>query len=208
MKYLSSIIISMFMVACINGMSLAEINFDFENNNQGWEVPDWALEQEDCAGMFLEVASDNSSQQRQALKISCDFPGNAWTAAVIEYKREIDLEGYVSISAEVLLPEEAKGGDYQGRIILIAGSDWWWIEMRRSVPLTPGQWTTVKAKLDVNFANEKFFWKRQEGEESGILANIKNVKKIIIRVESEGNSGFFSSSSYKGPVYIDNVVIT
>lgn len=208
MKYLSSLIVFIFLANCVCGTVFAEISFDFEKNSQGWEIPDWALEQPDCAGMYLEVAPDKASEQSSALKITCDFPGNAWTAAVIEYKHEIDLEGYKSISADVFLPEDAAGGPYTSRIILIAGDSWWWIEMKRPVYLAKGKWTKIEAKLDVNFANENFFWLRQEGKESGIIANIKNVKKIIIRVESEAQGGLFNRSSYQGPVYIDNIVIS
>ena len=208
MKYLSIIIIAVLAATVLAGEASAEISFNFEKSSEGWEIPDWALEQADCAGMFLEVAADRASEQSRALKITCDFSKNDWMAAVIEYRKEIDLEGYKSISADVLLPEDAKGGPYDARIIVIAGRDWWWIEMRRSVQLIPGKWTTVEAKLDVNFANEGFFWVNQKGRKSGLRNNIKNVKKIIIRVESEGDSGFFSSSIYKGPLYVDNIVIS
>jgi len=199
--------VAVVFVCFFSGNAKAAVTFDFERGDDGWEVPDWALEQPDCGGMFAEIAFGGSAEKQRALKVTCDFPGNAWTTAVVEYRQEMDLEGYKSISSDIFIPESAKGGVYLARIILIAGKSWWWIEMKNPVVLKIGEWTKIEAKLDVNFVNENFFWTRQEGPASGIIANAGNVKKIIIRIESEGGGGLFGGAQYQGAVFIDNIVI-
>ncbi|MDD5634401.1 MAG: hypothetical protein PHW46_03895 [Candidatus Omnitrophica bacterium] len=181
-----------------------EIHFDFESDTEGWDVPDWAMEQEDHVGKILEVSDEKALKGDKSLKLICAFPGSEWTAGVVEYVMDMDLSGYKSISADIFLPKEAKGGLYKARIILVAGP-WWIIEQRYPVPLKTGQWTEVTAKLDVTPEEELMFWKRKTIEAS-LPANINNVRKIVIRIEYDANPSH-AGPPYEGAVYIDNIAI-
>jgi hypothetical protein len=179
--------------------------FDFENLDlEGWEIPDWALEQQDQVGYELTI-SDERTYKKSAfsLELKCDFPGDRWAAAVIEYNRHIDFSGYKDISCEIYVPRQARAGGFlQARVILVAGP-WWWIEQRMAIPLTVGRWTTLEAKLDVTEDNQMSYWKRKSKD--GTLVNYRDqVEKVIIRIEynaSERHAG----PEYKGPIYIDDI---
>jgi hypothetical protein len=62
--------------------------------------------------------------------------------------------------------------------------------MNKTIPLTPGEWTVVKADL----MPESRDWRRFITDDFRA-----DVRKIGIRIESNGKV------SYKGPIYIDNV---
>jgi len=63
--------------------------------------------------------------------------------------------------------------------------------MARSVPLVPGQWTTVSANLSPGSED----WKKTTVDD----AFRKDVRKVAIRVESN------KKPVYTGPVYVDNI---
>ncbi|MFH1664557.1 MAG: hypothetical protein ABIA77_00200 [Candidatus Omnitrophota bacterium] len=183
---------------------LTEILFDFEQDEEGWNIPDWAFEQGNYVGRTLEVSGDKTWKSKQALKLGCDFPGDIWTAALVEFERDMDLSGYKSITAHVFLPGSAQGGLYQARIIVTAGP-WWFIEMKEAVQLKPGKWVTIKADLNVDKQSEGIYWKIKN-KDASLIDNIRNVRKIAVRIEHNVNP-WKAGTAYKGPVYIDQIVI-
>lgn len=182
------------------------IRFNFEGNKEGWEIPDWALNQGDHVGRKALVSPDKSSSGENALEVTCDFPGDAWRAVIVDYETngDLDLSGYKSISADIYLPKKAQGTLYQARIIVTAGP-WYFLEMSRPVDLKQGEWTKVEAKLDVDETDQRRYWKYRKDEE-GLLPNIDKVKRIAIRIEYNASPSM-GGPPYKGPIYIDNVVI-
>ena len=197
------IIFTIFFSFCNVSYGQSNIIFDFEKGNKGWLVPDWAIMQEDHVGKDLSISLDSNNETNNVLKLECDFPGDVWSAAVVEYEKEMDLTGYKSLSVDIFLPKEAVGDLYQARIIIVAGP-WWWIQMRKSVHLINGKWNHIEANLNVG-ATELMYWKGRNRSEC-LQANISDVKKIIIRIEYNANPSQ-ASKPYKGPIFIDNIVI-
>ncbi len=183
--------------------SFKTIQFDFENGIEGWEIPDWAAEQKDCVGLDYGVTTEKAFSGDRSMKVDTNFPGTAWTAAVIEYAKDIDLSGYSKIKARIYIPKESNNQQMFGRIILTAGP-WFFIEMKEPIQLKTGSWTTIEAKLDVSRLGELSYWKCVDAN-TCLLDNLKKVKRIAVRVEY--NASFQSGPPYKGPVYIDDITI-
>ena len=78
----------------------------------------------------------------------------------------------------------------KGKIILTVGEDWKWIEMGKTVPLTPGQVTTITADLKPGSKD----WKNTVVDDSFR----KDVRKLGVRVED-------NRTAWKGKIYIDNI---
>jgi len=205
MKILTYLLV---ITICIAGNTYVSaqtrINYDFETGTQNWDIPHWATQQKDHVGSSLALSSEKTSHGDQALELMCDFPGDKWRAAVIELEEEMDLTGYETISVDVYLPKKARTELIKGRIFITAGT-WWFIEMRKPVPIKRGRWTTITARLNVNEQSESLHWKTKKKEE-GLMTNIDRVRKIGVRVEY--NAGLKQQGTpYKGPVYIDNIII-
>jgi len=182
----------------------SSITFDFENDTQNWNIADWAGEQKDCVAKSLELSNEKVSKGANSLKIMCAFPGDKWTQVPLEFVRDMDLTGYKSISADIFLPKQARSSLFQARIILTVGP-WWFVEMKAPVPLRHGEWTTVTAKLDVSDLDEAGLW-RVKDKSQGLLANINRVRKITVRIEYNASTKN-ADAPYKGPVYVDHIVI-
>ncbi len=167
-----------------------KVLFGFEKDAQGWEVPEWALEQQDYVAKTVEVSKDVAKEGKQSLKITSAFPGKTWTAALVEDFEYFDWTPYKAISADVYIPKEAPIG-LKSKIILTVGESWKFIEMARSIALVPGEWVTISANLLPGSED----WKKVVVDENFR----KDVRKIAIRVESN------KKPEYKGPIYIDNI---
>ena len=138
------------------------------------------------------------------MEVMCEFPGKTWAAALIEVEKDYDLTGYSSISADIYLPKKAPRGLMQARLILTVGDGWHFIEMKKPVFLERGKWTTVRARIQSE-KGEGTDWKEKRDRE--LYKFIDKVKKIAIRIEYDAAPPTRIGSKYKGPVYIDNVVI-
>lgn len=200
------IVLALVLVLGVSWLICAEkgIGFDFENSTNDWIIPDWAYYQVDYKAETVEVSTEYFSNGKTSLKIMCDFPGDAWTSAIVNWEGEIDLKGYESISVDVYLPKGAPKGFLNGRIILTIGDGWYFTEMRSAVPLGIGKWTTIKAKLDSE-ETEKSDW-RGRGEKQ-LYKHITNIKKVAVRIEYDASPPDKIGPRYHGPVYIDNVII-
>ena len=197
-------ILSIFLIFLITAASLLlsagdssarEITlYTFEKDPQGWEIPDWALAKKDNAAKQLGVSEFHSSEGKYALEFDTAFSGlPSWEGAYVERVVDVtDWSPFGSISVDIFLPTTAPRG-LRAKIILTVSDKWVWTEMNRSIPLTPGEWTVIRADL----MPESMAWRRFIDESFRA-----DVKKIGIRIESNGKV------DYRGPVYIDNVKLT
>ncbi len=165
--------------------------YDFERGNlSGWEIPQWARAQRDYVAINAEVSDEAASSGEHSMKVSADFPGGLWTAALVEIQQYLDLSAYRVIRADVYLPEDAPMG-LNVSLILTVGEDWRFVEMNRSFPLIPGEWVTITANIEPG----SYDWKRIVPDEKFA----QDVRKIAVRVESNNRP------AYTGDLFIDNV---
>jgi len=164
--------------------------FSFEQGTNGFDVPEWFREKPENAAVRIGVSKKYSSEGSQSLEVESNFPGQIWSASMVELEQYLDLTPYRQISVDVLAPRAAPMG-LKAKIILTIGDQWKWTEMICSVPLAPGEWATVNASVEPGSMS----WKRTEVGESFR----SDIRKIVVRVESN------KSPIYKGPVYIDNI---
>jgi hypothetical protein len=192
MKQLTVLVLAIALALSVSGLARAEekVLFSFEKDTQGWEIPDWALEQEDNAGKSLESSKDVAHEGKGSLKLMASFPGKSWTSAIAEDFEYFDWTPYKEISADIYIPKDAPTG-LKVKLILTVGESWKFTEMARSVALVPGEWLTIKANLMTGSED----WKRTVVDDNFR----KDVRKIAIRVESN------KKPKYDGPIYIDNV---
>lgn len=192
MKKLMVVALAIAFVFGFSSLARAEekVIFGFEKDAQGWEIPEWAMEQEDHVAKTVEVSKDFAKEGKGSLKITAAFPGKIWAAALVEDFEYFDWTPYKAISADIYLPKEAPIG-LKAKIILTVGENWKFTEMARSIALVPGEWVTITANLLPGSED----WKRTVVDDNFR----KDVRKIAIRVESN------KKPEYKGPFYIDNV---
>jgi hypothetical protein len=168
--------------------------YNFEKDPQGWEIPDWALAKKDNVSKQLGVSEFHASEGKYALELDTAFSGLPnWEGAYVEKVVDVtDWSPFGFISVDIFLPATAPRG-LRAKIILTVSDKWVWTEMNRSIPLTPGEWTVIKADL----MPESMAWRRFIDESFRA-----DVKKIGIRIESNGKV------DYRGAIYIDNVKLT
>ncbi|NQU95633.1 MAG: hypothetical protein HQ549_05330 [Candidatus Omnitrophica bacterium] len=166
--------------------------FSFEKDEDGWEVPEWALDKDDHVAESIEISSDVASEGNSSLKVNSNFPGRIWSAAIIEHEQYFDFSPYREIAVDVYITEDTPLG-LRAKIILTVGDSWKWTEMTRSVPLIPGEWVTIRGDIGPG----SYDWKRVLPDETFR----QDIRKIVVRVESN------KRPVYKGPVYIDNLRI-
>ena len=184
------------IVACLFSSSARaeeKVLFGFEKDVQGFEVPEWAMEQEDHVAKTIEVSKDVAKEGKQSLKVNCAFPGKVWTGALVEDFEYFDWTPYKGISVDIYIPKTTPIG-LKGKMILTVGENWKFTEMARSVPLVPGEWVTVSASLIPGSED----WKKTIVDDNFR----KDVRKLAVRVESN------KKPEYTGPIYIDNLRLT
>ena len=165
--------------------------YDFETVDlYGWEVPQWALGKSDYVAKSAVHSGEVASKGKASMKVDADFPGGLWTAALVEIQQYLDLSNYRVIRADIYLPPDAPIG-LKAKMILTVGDNWKFVEMSRSIPLVPGEWSTITANIEPG----SYDWKRVVPDENFA----EDVRKIAIRIESN------RKPKYVGTVYIDNV---
>ena len=195
MKKLCIIAASVFLLGCVvNGNAFAadKVLFSFENDAEGWEIPEWSLEKDDHVTQSIEVSDGVANEGKGSLKVNVGFPGKRWTAAIVEVAEYFDWSNYKEVSCDIYLPKDAPEG-LKAKIILTVGEDWVFTEMSRSKKLAPGEWTTIKASLEDGSTD---FRKTVVDETFR-----SDVRKIDIRIESN------RKPAYTGSLYVDNVKI-
>jgi len=164
--------------------------YNFETDLHGWEVPVWAESKTDYVATEAVVSNDVASQGNSSMRVLTDFPGDIWSAGLVEIQHYLDLSPYRVISVDIYLPPDASVG-LKAKLILTVGSNWKFVEMNRSMPLIPGKWVTITASIEPG----SYDWKRVVPNEDFA----KDVRKIAIRIESN------RKPKYSGPIYVDNV---
>ncbi len=180
------------LVLGLQSVSLAapKVLYDFETGLEGWEIPDWAYEQDDYVGESVEPSKDVAASGKSSLKLMVNFPGGSWKGSVCEVMEYMDWTPYKTVSCDIYVPADAPVG-MRAKMILTVGDDWTWTEMSKSVKVEPGKWTTVSANLLPGSTD----WKKTNPTDEFRA----DVRKIDVRVESN------KKPVYKGPIYIDNV---
>jgi len=196
-------------ISLINGAVFAEdIRFDFEETAEKWKIPDWAYGQGDHKAVAVEVSPDKASSGNNSLKMMVEFPGDVWTAALVDFQADgeeyMDLSKYESISVDVFLPKKAPRELLKARIIVTAGIGWHFTEMRYPVMLKRGKWNTVKVTIEKEDVEDSE-WKGRK--EKRLFNHVDKIKKIAVRVEYDAAPPFRLGPKYHGPIYIDNLVI-
>ena len=131
------VLVALFLAAHYAWCDETPIRFDFESDTEGWVIPDWSLEQKDSVGKSVSISPEQFSSGSQSLKLTCDFPGNAWAAAIVEYTKDLKLRGYKSIAADVYIPKNAPAGFLAAKIIITTNGFRQWIEMRQASGNSP-----------------------------------------------------------------------
>lgn len=195
MRKIMVAVMAVALVVAFSAFAQAEekVVFGFEKDPQGWEIPEWALEQEDHVAKTVEQSKDFANEGAGSLKVVASFPGKMWTAALVENFEYFDWTPYKEISCDLYIPKEAPAG-LKAKIILTVGENWKFTEMARSVPLVPGQWVTISANLLPGSED----WKKTVVDDNFR----KDVRKIAIRIESN------KQPVYSGAIYVDNVKLT
>jgi len=164
--------------------------YSFENNVEGWHVPDWAQGSSDYVLKEISVSSDVAQDGTSSLKLWAEFPGDRWTGAYVERQVEVtNWTPFGRLLVSVYVPPGAPAG-LRGKIILTVGDSWTWTEMNRAVALTPGTWTTLTVNLKPGSMDWKFF-----PDESFRKA----VDKIGVRIEAA------QGVRYSGSVFLDHI---
>jgi len=192
-RAMCALIFAGIILACqVLSFAEARVLYDFEAGLQGWEIPDWAYEQEDYVGEALDVSGDFASEGGSSLAVTANFPGGAWKGAIVEVMEYMDWTPYETISCDIFVPADAPTG-LKAKIVLTVGDSWKWAEMSRSTKLTPGEWVTITA----NLLPGSMDWKRLNPTDEFRA----DVRKIDIRVESN------RKPVYNGLFYIDNIKV-
>ena len=165
--------------------------YDFEVEDlNGWEIPQWALGKESYVAKNAEFSQEVASSGKGSMKVDVDFPGGLWTAGLVEIQQYLDMSNYRVVCADIYLPADAPIG-LKAKLILTVGDNWKFVEMSRSVPLLPGEWSTITANIEPG----SYDWKRIVPDEEFA----QDVRKIAIRIESN------RKPKYAGTIFIDNV---
>ncbi|MFH1238507.1 MAG: hypothetical protein V1653_00170 [bacterium] len=171
-----------------------EVQFTFDKDTAGWEIPDWAFEKpQDYVASSLGVSKTYTKTGKGSLEIKANFPGKRWTGAYVEYVEYLDWNKYSEVAVDVFVPANATTG-LMAKIILTQGEEWTWVEMRKPVLLTPGKWTTIRANLLPGSTD----WRRVQPTEDWR----SDIRKFGVRVESD------KKAIYNGSVYIGNIRLT
>jgi len=191
MKKMAMVVMAGIFVLALSAFAHAEekVVFGYEKDAQGWEIPDWAMEQEDHVAKSVEASKDVAKEGAQSLKVIANFPGKVWTAALIEDFEYFDWTPYKEVAVDMYIPKETPTG-LKAKIILTVGENWKFIEMSKSVALVPGEWVTITANIMPGSED----WKRTVVDDNFR----KDVRKIALRVESN------KKPEYNGPIYMDN----
>lgn len=191
MKKLAMLMAVAVFVLALPAFAAAEdrVIFGFEKDAQGWEIPDWAMEQEDHVAKSVAASKDVAKEGKQSLKVMANFPGKVWTAALIEDFEYFDWTPYKAVSVDVYIPKEAPIG-LKGKMILTVGENWKFTEMSRAASLVPGEWVNITANLMPGSED----WKRTVVDDNFR----KDVRKVAVRVESN------KKPEYNGPIYVDD----
>jgi len=191
--FLVSVVLTLAMfIAAGSAFSADKVLFGFERGVEGWEIPDWAYEQDDYVGEEIASSTDVAKEGKKSLNLIVAFPGGRWNGAITEIMEYFDWTPYKTISCDVYLPADAPRG-LKANMVLTVGDNWKWTEMSRSFKLVAGEWTHITASLEPGSSD----WKRTIVTDEFRA----DVRKLAIRVSS-------NKDAYKGSIYIDNILLS
>ena len=176
----------------LSELKTEKILYNFEVDEEGWEIPSWAADKSDHVAKSLATSDAIASNGKKSLELQSEFPGGMWAGSLIEIEHYLDLSPYDIISADIYLPPDAPEG-LRAKLILTVGENWKFVEMARSAKLEPGKWIKLSAKITEDSTD----WKRTQVNQ----AFKSDVRKITLRIESN------RKPVYSGPVYIDNISV-
>ncbi len=166
------------------------VYYGFEDDLAGWEIPLWASGKTAYVAHEAAISDEFASDGNKSMKINADFPGDLWSAGLVEIQQYLDLSPYRVIRADLYIPRDAPMG-LKAKFILTVGDNWKFVEMSRSVPLIPGKWVMLNANIEPG----SYDWKRVVPDEEFA----EDVRKIAIRIESN------RKPKYSGPIFVDNI---
>jgi hypothetical protein len=177
------------MVPALTSLSGKATLYDFEEDDDGWGIPAWALNLRDHVAISSKRSDRYSSKGNWSLRVNSKFPEKQWSASLVEIQHFLNLENFDTIAADVYFPKHSSK-KLRGILILTQGEDWRFCEMSHSFRIDPGKWTTIRADISKNSVD----WKKIKLDK--YFRN--DIRKIAIRIES-------TKTSYNGPIYIDNI---
>lgn len=194
MQKIKTLVVLFGLSLILNSIVFAEVGkttlFNFEKTNDGWGIPEWAMQKPEYVGQKAESSNKYASKGKSSLELMANFPGGLWTAVYVEIVDNYDWEPYSSVFVDLYIPESAPTG-LRARLVLTVSDDWTWVESMRPVTLIPGKWVTLSANLKAGSKD----WKAEEITDEFR----RDIRKIGVRVESN------MRPAYQGPIYIDNL---
>lgn len=163
--------------------------YDFEEDNQNWEIPDWEFKKTLHPAMSLKRTGKMASKGHSSLELSLVFKKDNCSAAYIETERYVNLEHNDVIRIDLYVPPDAPKR-LRAKFVLTTGENWQFMEMARGKRLIPGTWTTLTA----NISEKSIDW-----QSAHIDKHFKtDIRKIALKIES-------FHLAYSGPIYVDNI---
>jgi len=207
------VVVFFFLISFLTpfAFSAEKLIYSFEEDLEGWAIPDWSHEKVDYATKSVEVSKKKARDGKFSLKMNVEFPKEGWYAGVVDVEGPFDWSKYNAVLFDIYAPSKYLER-VEARIAINVGKKWLWIEQRRPTKLERGKWTTVRADLTTGNTSwrktEMVEKKDKEGKVRGYVARYitveltdsykKKVQIFTIRVEAV-------NSRYKGAFYIDNI---
>ena len=119
------------MVPPLTSESGEAVLYDFEQDDDGWGIPAWALNLRDHVAVSSEHSDKYSSLGNWSLRIDSRFPDKQWSASLVEIQHFLNLKNFDIIAADIYFPETSRSKTLRGKIILTQGNNWDFTEMSR-----------------------------------------------------------------------------
>lgn len=167
----------------------------FEEDAQGWRMPDWPDGNKDPGGVTYQVARSDTtaSQGRWSLEVPVNLRSGARSQAFVGVSPAADWTLLRKVAVDVYLPATAPTG--LDAALYLMGDEWRWMVMAGDTALAPGEWVTVEGYLSGPEGARD--WGVAEED---LLAALKHVIDIGVRIAN----GEAEHPGYLGPLYLDS----
>ncbi|MBL7158598.1 MAG: hypothetical protein ISS91_03730 [Candidatus Omnitrophica bacterium] len=206
-------VVFLFLISLLtpSAFSAEKLIYSFEEDLDGWAIPDWSRDKVDYATKSVETSKKVASKGKSSLKMNVQFPKDGWYAGVVDVEGPLDWSKYNTVLCDIYAPSKYLER-VEARLAINVGKKWLWIEQKKSTKLERGKWTTVRADLTTGNTSwrktEMVEKKDKEGKIRGYVARYitvelkdsykEKVQVFTIRIEAV-------NSPYKGAFYIDNI---
>jgi hypothetical protein len=172
--------------------------YDFEQGTDGWTMPDWPDANKDEKGAIYhpESSQDFASSGTKALRVPLRFIAGKDAKGFVGVRPNADWSPFQQVRVAVYLPAGAPTGLHVGFYMM--GGGWKWREAKQTIPLVPGQWTTLEAPLVGKEATDLWNF-----DATGLSQALQGIIDFGVRIEKTGSD----QTSYTGPVYLDTVEV-